>query len=129
MSNRMTGEEFETAPGTGASAADLVQEYALDAPPEKVWRAISIPAIRESWLPGRDLAEATPLAEIPGEEIFYRMRDDQPPFLESVVAFQLRPGSNGGTILRILHRLADDRLDSRKTSAANSNEPMMMLAA
>ncbi|MGG2475251.1 SRPBCC family protein, partial [Rhizobium sp. BR5] len=26
-------------------------EYDLDEPPQKVWRAISIPAFREHWLP------------------------------------------------------------------------------
>jgi len=30
-------------------AEDLVFEYELDAPPEKVWRAISIPGFRDKW--------------------------------------------------------------------------------
>ncbi|MBF4190164.1 SRPBCC domain-containing protein, partial [Serratia ureilytica] len=29
----------------------LVLEYSLDAPPEKVWRALSEPELREQWLP------------------------------------------------------------------------------
>ncbi|WP_440495982.1 SRPBCC family protein, partial [Serratia sarumanii] len=29
----------------------LILEYSLDAPPEKVWRALSIPELREQWLP------------------------------------------------------------------------------
>ena len=32
------------------AACELVQEYALDAPPEKVWRALSIPELRAQWL-------------------------------------------------------------------------------
>jgi uncharacterized protein YndB with AHSA1/START domain len=40
----------------------LVFEYQLDAPPEKVWRALSIPAFRERWLP--DEVEA--LSSVPG---------------------------------------------------------------
>ena len=34
---------------TGDAARELVQEYALDAPPEKVWRALSIPELRAQW--------------------------------------------------------------------------------
>ena len=30
---------------TDDAARELVQEYALDAPPEKVWRALSIPEL------------------------------------------------------------------------------------
>ena len=44
----------------------LVLDYELDAPPEKVWRALSIPALRDQWLPGGDLADAEPLAATPG---------------------------------------------------------------
>ena len=40
--------------------AALVIEYELDAPPEKVWRAVTIPALRERWLPDCDLAGAEP---------------------------------------------------------------------
>lgn len=32
-------------------------EYDLDEPPQKVWRAISIPAFRAIWLPAEALAE------------------------------------------------------------------------
>ena len=84
---------------------DLVLEYELDAPPEKVWRAISIPAFREKWLPKGELADTEPVSSAPGEEICYIMRDDEPPFLESVVTFQVEPGADGGTRLRIIHGL------------------------
>ncbi len=131
MSDQTTDAEPETMSESRAEAetAGLKLEYALDAPPEKVWRAITIPAFRVQWLPGQDLAEAEPVVETPGEEISYRMRDSEPPFLESIVAFQLRPGRNGGTILRIVHGLADTRLASQKFKAANSNAPVLMLAA
>lgn len=107
----------------------LVFEYELDAPPEKVWRAVSIPAFREKWLPKQELAEAEPVSTAAGEDVSYRMRDDEPPFLESIVTFQVRPDANGGTILRIVHGLADTRLAARMPPAANSNAPWMMLAA
>jgi uncharacterized protein YndB with AHSA1/START domain len=110
-------------------AESLVFEYELDAPPEKVWRAISVPGFRDKWLPGEDLANADPVSTAPGEEIRYAMRDGEPPFLESLVTFQVRPGADGGSTLRIVHGLTDARLVPRKVPAANNNGPRMMLAA
>ena len=110
-------------------AEDLVFEYELDAPPEKVWRAISVPGFRDQWLPGEDLADADPVSTAPGEEIRYAMRDGDPPFLESVVTFQVRPGADGGSVLRVVHGLTDARLLPRTVPAANNNGPLMMLAA
>jgi len=42
------------------SGANLILDYELDAPPDKVWRAISIPELREQWLPEKHLADDTP---------------------------------------------------------------------
>lgn len=97
----------------------LILEYSLDAPPEKVWRALSIPALREQWLPTGDLAQAEPLAATPGEAVSYRLRDDQPPFLESVVTLQIVPNADGGSVLRIIHQL----------DAANDGPTTVMRAA
>ena len=108
--------------------SDLVLEYELDAPPEKVWRAISIAAFRDKWLPKGDLVDDEPVFSAPGEEIRYKMRDSEPPFLESIVTFQLEPDAGGGTILRIIHGLTDARL-AQPPVAANSNRPVMMRAA
>lgn len=115
MSDRQAGQ-----------ATDLVLEYELDAPTEKVWRAISIPTFRERWLPDGALADAEPILTAPGEEIRFRMRDREPPHLESVVAFQLRPNEQGGTTLRIVHDLSDARVVPR---FANDNGHMLMRAA
>lgn len=111
------------------AAEELVFDYELDAPPEKVWRAISMPAFREKWLPGGDLAEAEPIASAPGEEIRYRMRDGEPPFLESIVTFRVDPNAVGGTRLRIVHGLADRRQERRPPYAANANGSVLMRAA
>lgn len=97
----------------------LVLEYSLDAPPEKVWRALSIPELREQWLPTGDLAQAEPLATTPGEAVSYRLRDDRPPFLESVVTLQIVPDAGGGSLLRIIHQL----------DAANDGPTTVMCAA
>ncbi|WP_100965052.1 SRPBCC domain-containing protein [Bosea sp. FBZP-16] len=102
---------------------ELVFAYQLDAPPEKVWRALSIPAFRERWLP----AQVEALSSVPGEELRYRLREDEPPFLESVVTFQLAP-NDAGTELRIVHSLTDTRL-SASPAPANSNQPLMLRAA
>lgn len=107
-------------------ARGLALEYDLDAPPEKVWRAISIPAFRDRWLPGGDLAQAEPVATEPGVEIRYRMRDGAPPFHDSVVTFRLRPGAAGGTILRVVHELAEAQ--PAQAPPANRNGPVMRAA-
>lgn len=106
----------------------LVIEYELDAPPEKVWRAISTPAFREQWLPDGELADAKPVSSTAGVEIGYRMRENEPPFLESIVTFQVRPNGDRGTRLRIVHGLTDARL-ARPPRAANGNQPRLMCAA
>ncbi|HAT4983798.1 TPA: polyketide cyclase [Serratia marcescens] len=97
----------------------LVLEYALEAPPEKVWRALSIPELREQWLPTGDLAQVEPLDATPGKAVSYRLRDDQPPFLESVVTLQILPDAGGGSLLRIIHQL----------DAANDGPATVMRAA
>ena len=60
---------------TEKQAADLVFEYELDASPETVWRAISIPGFRDKWLPAEDLADPDPVFSAPGDEIQYAIRD------------------------------------------------------
>jgi uncharacterized protein YndB with AHSA1/START domain len=107
----------------------LVFDVELDAPPQKVWRALSIAAFRDKWLPKAALADAEPVRSVPGEEIGYRMRDDEPPFLHSIVTFQLKPNADGGTRLRIIHRLADARTRHALPKPANSNGRCLMRAA
>ncbi len=113
---------------TDEQATDLELEVELDAPPQKVWRAISMPAFRDRWLPEADLSDAEPVSSEEGREVRYGMKDDAPPFLESVVTFQIRPNGAGGTILRIVHELADERLQ-QQPQAANTNRPVLMRAA
>lgn len=106
---------------TKRRTADLAFEYELDASPQEVWRAISVPELRETWLPREELSDAEPVSATPGEEICYRMKDSEPPFLESTVTFEVRPSANGNTLLRIVHRLEDERLTRRPPPAANNN--------
>jgi uncharacterized protein YndB with AHSA1/START domain len=111
-----------------ATKKDLVFEYELDAPPEKVWRAISNPAFRDKWLPNEALVSAEPVSSQAGEEVRYSMRESEPPFLESVVTFQVRRNADGGTKLRIIHDLVSARRMPRQTMASD-DWPTLMRAA
>jgi uncharacterized protein YndB with AHSA1/START domain len=108
---------------TEAPKAEIELEVLLDEPPQMVWRAISLPEFRETWLPKEALADPEPTSITPGEEVCYRLRDPEPPFLESAVTFQIAPNESGGTRLRILHELTDAR------APANRNRPALMRAA
>ncbi len=111
---------------TNEHMENLVLEFELDAPREQVWRAVSIPAFRERWLPDLDLADADPVSATAEDEISYRLREREPPFRESVVAFRLQPGADGGTILTIVHAPVETE---GVPPAANGNEPEAMRAA
>jgi uncharacterized protein YndB with AHSA1/START domain len=113
--------------GNRETAIEL--EYEIDEPPHKVWRAISVPEFRETWLPKEALAEPEACSLVPGHEVRYRMRESAPPFLESVVTFRIAPNATGGTSLRIIHELADVEFDRVTGSAANTNSLSFMLAA
>lgn len=104
-------------------------DYALDAPPEKVWRAISLPEFRRRWLPAGALAEEDGTTIVPGREVRYRLRDSAPPFLESDVTFRITPDPAGGTSLLIVQQLTAESLERLRRAAANNNGPMLMLAA
>ncbi|WP_407149602.1 SRPBCC domain-containing protein [Bradyrhizobium sp. ORS 86] len=107
--------------------AALVLEYELDAPPEKVWRAVTIPALRQRWLPDADLAGAEPESSVAGEEVRYRLRESEPPFRESHVTFRIEPNEAGGTRFRIIQVACDARRPLPR--AANSNGRWLMRAA
>ncbi|MBC9882649.1 SRPBCC domain-containing protein [Bradyrhizobium sp. INPA01-394B] len=102
----------------------LVLEFEFDAPPAKVWRAVTIPELRERWLPGCDLAGTEPETSIPGEEVRYRMRESEPPFRESEVIFKIEPNVSGGTRFRIIQQAC-----VTLPQPANSNCCVMRAAA
>lgn len=106
----------------------IEQVYKLNEPPEKVWRALSIPALREHWLPGAALAAPEPVAVTPGEEVSYRMREAAPPYIESTVTFRVVPNDTGGTCLWVIHRLTDVRFAPLTMAAANGNAPVLRAA-
>lgn len=118
-----------TCEETKEQQSGIELEYDLDAPPQKVWRAISNPELREAWLPGQDLADPEPTAVTPGREVRYALRESMPPFLESTVTFTIVPNGSGGTSLRIIHELDSARVARMTRAAANSNSPIRMRAA
>lgn len=113
----------------GMQDSDINLEFDLGDPPQKVWRAVTVPELRERWLPNEALAAPHAVAVTPGREVRYLLRDDAPPFLESTVTFTILPNATGGTRLRIVHELTDARPDRMAKAAANGNGPPLMRAA
>lgn len=103
--------------------------FDLDDPPQKVWRAVTIPELRERWLPQEALAVPDAIAAAPDQEVSYRLRDDSPPFFESTVTFTITPNATGGTCLRVVHELTDPGANRVTMPTANRNGSPILLAA
>lgn len=106
----------------------LVFECALDAPPEKVWRALSIPEYLERWLKPADDVDLSIVTSEENKSLTYRWRDaGQGAILgiaDSLVTFELTPTGDGCTWFKLTHA------PMAVPAAANSNGagPMMMAA-
>jgi len=109
-------------------APRIEEVHEFDAPPERVWQAVTVAELRKRWLPDADLASPEPVSATPPCDVSYRMREVAPPFLESTVTFRLEPNETGGTRLRIVHELTDARLANRRLRPANGNAAMMRAA-
>lgn len=106
----------------------LVFECALDAPPEKVWRALTVPEYLERWLkPEQDIDLAVVTAE-ENRSLTYRWREAGQGAVigmeDSLVTFELTPTNDGGTWFRLTHA------PMALPVAANSNlaGPVMLAA-
>ena len=98
---------------------DLVFETTLDAPPEKVWRALTTPEYLERWLDKPAGAEIDRVSVDEPHSVTYRWTERGPGNAEaeeSFVTFELTPQDDGGTWFRLTHRLA------AIPAAANNNE-------
>ena len=85
----------------------LTFECALDAPPEKVWRALTVPEYLERWLkPERQIKLAVVTAE-ENKSLTYRWREAGQGAVagmeDSFVTFELTPTGDGGTWFRLTH--------------------------
>lgn len=121
----------------------VVFECALDAPPEKVWRALTIPEYVERWLSPKGVEakadgisltgpaeriDCTVVTAETNKRLTYRWREVGEGAIQgaedSVVTFELTPTANGGTWFRLTHA------PMAVPVAANSNisGPTMMAA-
>ncbi|ODT49879.1 SRPBCC domain-containing protein [Devosia sp. 63-57] len=103
----------------------LVFETTLDAPPEKVWRALTIPEYLERWLqPPADTALDV-IASEENRRVSYRWREpapvDGPAIEDSVVTFELTPQEDGRTGFRLTHA------PMAVPAAANSNDSVALM--
>lgn len=101
---------------------ELFFETVLDAPPEKIWRALTIPEYRDHWLQKPDNVSLHLETVNAHSLLTYRWKERNE---ESLVTIELTPHENGGTGMRLTHA------PLVIPAAANSNEtaPTMMRAA
>ncbi|MGL4287760.1 MAG: SRPBCC family protein [Phreatobacter sp.] len=133
---------------TQGRQAALNLEFDLDAPPAKVWRAVTVPDFVERWLlvrpagpeatvPGEQGAAPLPtqpaslrvLDQEPGQWVRYGWHDADHDRSDSVVTFRLDPNGAGGTRLRIAHVVAEAVAPPAGMAAANNNTPSLLLRA
>jgi uncharacterized protein YndB with AHSA1/START domain len=87
----------------------VVTECDLPEAPEKVWKALTAPELLAAWLP--EVVDCEVLAAEPDRLLSYRWRagvDDKDAVghpVDSVVTFELSRTANGGTHLRVDHRV------------------------
>jgi len=101
--------------GDDDSAADkVVLDCDLDAPPEKVWRALTEPHLLAAWLTDGAKVECEVLAVEPGRQVSYTWREasDQPgeAARETVVTFAVSETPSGGSHLRLVHKYFGDTI-------------------
>jgi uncharacterized protein YndB with AHSA1/START domain len=80
----------------------LVFEADLDAPPDRVWRALATPELREAWLGEPEAGPAEIVRADPGSrlDLAWPTREG-----DSLVSFEIGEGEGGGTRLTIVHRV------------------------
>lgn len=107
----------------------VVVDCELDAAPEKVWRALTVPELAEQWLgvghgPSDDGVSFEILDTEPCTRVRYGWRDDTVDEPRTVVTVDLTPAPDGRTRFRLVHSVA-----AAAPVAANSNRPPPMLRA
>jgi uncharacterized protein YndB with AHSA1/START domain len=79
----------------------LTFEAELDAPPDKVWRALATPELREAWLGEPEAGPAEIVRADPGSRLDLAWPTHEG---DSLVSFEIGQGEGGGTRLTIVHR-------------------------
>ncbi len=100
--------------------SELVFECTLDAPPEKVWRALTSPEYLNHWMQPPDNLDLTVIASEENRSLSYRWREAGAGHTpeDSVVKFELAPDGEGRTAFRLTHTHPSIPV------AANSNVPV-----
>ena len=101
---------------------EVMLECELDAAPEKVWRALTVPELADSWLnlaDGEDGATYEVVEALPHSRVRYAWRDGSRGPRESTVTIDLSPLPDGGTRFRLRHTIATAGM----MGAANGNLP------
>jgi uncharacterized protein YndB with AHSA1/START domain len=113
-------------------ADELVVECELDAPPEQVWRALTIPELAAEWLVPDEPSTPGPAPSFrvidadPCARVRYACTDPSNLQPETIFTIELASDPQGRTRLRLTHSLAP----ARTMIAANRNAPpVAMLAA
>ena len=90
----------------------VVVECELSDPPEKVWRALTEPALVAEWLTADEAepAEHEVVLEEPHRLLRLAWRDGRE--VESLVTFELERTSTGGTNLRVVHTGIAEAVDA-----------------
>ena len=85
----------------------LVFDCSLDAPPEKVWRALTIPEYLSRWLKPADDIELAVVTAEENKSLTYRWREAGQGAVtdaeDSLVTFELTPNDDGGTWFKLTH--------------------------
>ena len=85
----------------------MVFECALDAPPEKVWRALTIPEYLERWLKPAEDIDLSVVTSEENKSLTYRWREAGQGAIagaeDSLVTFELTPTNDGGTWFKLTH--------------------------
>lgn len=96
------------------SKDELIFETVLDAPPEKIWRALTIPEYRDRWLQQPDDVKLQLVTVNANSLLTFSWVEKGE---ESLVTIELSPADDGGTTFRLTH------IPVSIPAAANSNEP------
>ncbi|MCR4266671.1 SRPBCC domain-containing protein [Nitratireductor sp. ZSWI3] len=106
----------------------IVLECELDAPPEKVWRALTVPELAAEWLgacgDGRDEPGYEMLDALPFSRVRYAWHDATASEPDTLVTFELSPRPLDRTWFRLTHSA-----EKAPRAAANCNGRPTALAA
>lgn len=114
------------------STDEVMVDCELDAAPEKVWRALTVPELAAQWLEtdraGESAAGERSYALIEAEpcnRVRYAWRDETASEPDTVVTIDLSPAPDGRTRFRLTHSVAERAIPV----AVNSNRPPTAVAA